>query len=288
MTYFPYLIIESDFDSNSDAAKRGYCTCSTTCMAIGANLIADLEGNGIGVTWATLFDPTGTDGAPDLGLILTGSHTLLLRFMPGHADPHARRVYALCLPPPLTHSCMLGTAQCFVNADWCLRIRCGVRNWGFMAHPGTTFSFGSVLAMLAADTGAMLALTWYLERVVPGRFGTPLPPYFLLLPSYWLPAWTRRRRDPAVGRADDADMHGGTLGGAKTQAAAAGGHACSPGFEPEPKELAVGVRLHTLRKVFGGGAMTSTSIGPSLLRSPPPTPSPQHRVACFKSRCSVR
>ena len=47
------------------------------------------------------------------------------------------------------------------------------------------FSFASALVMLAFDTILYSALAWYLDQVVPSKFGLQRPPYFLCRPSYW-------------------------------------------------------------------------------------------------------
>jgi len=42
--------------------------------------------------------------------------------------------------------------------------------------------------MLLVDTFLYAFLAWYLESVVPSSFGTKLPPWFFLMPSYWSPS----------------------------------------------------------------------------------------------------
>ncbi len=39
--------------------------------------------------------------------------------------------------------------------------------------------------MLAFDAILYGGLAWYLDKVFPSEFGTPLPWYFPVLPSYW-------------------------------------------------------------------------------------------------------
>lgn len=45
---------------------------------------------------------------------------------------------------------------------------------------------GATLASMIVWSFLYLPLAWYIERVLPGEYGTPLPFYFPLLPSYWL------------------------------------------------------------------------------------------------------
>lgn len=48
-----------------------------------------------------------------------------------------------------------------------------------------TFSAGLIMGVTVANAMGYAALAWYLDQVVPGRYGRPKPPWFLFLPSYW-------------------------------------------------------------------------------------------------------
>ena len=50
------------------------------------------------------------------------------------------------------------------------------------------YSFGNAMASLIFDCLLWGVLSWYLNRVVPGDYGTPLPWYFLFSKSYWCPS----------------------------------------------------------------------------------------------------
>jgi len=50
------------------------------------------------------------------------------------------------------------------------------------------YSFGNAMASLIFDCLLWGILSWYLNRVVRGDYGTPLPWYFLFSKSYWLPS----------------------------------------------------------------------------------------------------
>ncbi|GAM22412.1 hypothetical protein SAMD00019534_055870 [Acytostelium subglobosum LB1] len=45
-----------------------------------------------------------------------------------------------------------------------------------------------IIGMLAVDMLFYLLALWYLDKVVPGEFGTTQPLYFFLLPSFWRPS----------------------------------------------------------------------------------------------------
>lgn len=50
------------------------------------------------------------------------------------------------------------------------------------------YSFGNAMASLIFDCLLWGILSWYLNRVVRGDYGTPLPWYFLFSKSYWCPS----------------------------------------------------------------------------------------------------
>ena len=61
--------------------------------------------------------------------------------------------------------------------------------------PGeTNFSFNDAVGMLLLDAVLYGLLAAYLEAVLPSEFGTHLPFYFPLLPSYWRGVWRKLKR----------------------------------------------------------------------------------------------
>jgi len=71
MSYFPYQILVRDLDTLSSNEKKQYCTISTTCMSLGAYIIAQQEGNGVGITWANAFESISVDDDFNFGQILS-------------------------------------------------------------------------------------------------------------------------------------------------------------------------------------------------------------------------
>ena len=47
------------------------------------------------------------------------------------------------------------------------------------------FALSSSFAMLFIMTPMFMALTWYLDKVLPSEFGVPMHPLFFFQPSYW-------------------------------------------------------------------------------------------------------
>ena len=47
------------------------------------------------------------------------------------------------------------------------------------------FSLGAVFLMMIVNSVMYGVLTWYIENVFPGEFGTPQPWYFPFTKSYW-------------------------------------------------------------------------------------------------------
>jgi ATP-binding cassette subfamily A (ABC1) protein 3 len=52
-------------------------------------------------------------------------------------------------------------------------------------QPTSNFTYNLVVGMLFLDAVLYGVLAWYLDKVIPSEFGTPLPFYFPFLPSYW-------------------------------------------------------------------------------------------------------
>eukprot|EP00040_Diaphanoeca_grandis_P001266 m.17961 g.17961 ORF g.17961 m.17961 type:complete len:1760 (+) comp11765_c0_seq1:218-5497(+) len=71
MSYFPYQILVRDLDTMSSMTKTSYCTISTTCMSLGAYIIAQQEGNGVGITWENAFKSISVDDDFNFGQILS-------------------------------------------------------------------------------------------------------------------------------------------------------------------------------------------------------------------------
>eukprot|EP00038_Savillea_parva_P006028 m.161240 g.161240 ORF g.161240 m.161240 type:complete len:1789 (+) comp12053_c0_seq1:172-5538(+) len=61
-SYLPYQsVIARDYPTMGPAEKNQFCLISTTCMSIGAAVISQQEGNGVGVTWANWAKPVSAD-----------------------------------------------------------------------------------------------------------------------------------------------------------------------------------------------------------------------------------
>ncbi len=48
------------------------------------------------------------------------------------------------------------------------------------------FSYNLCVSMMFIDAVLYGILAWYFDKVIPSEYGTPLPFYFPLMPSYWL------------------------------------------------------------------------------------------------------
>lgn len=88
---------------------------------------------------------------------------------------------------PKLGTCLLAPACFALGADVVANYEGGLV--GIQATNYTTlvnsFSFSNCIGMLIFDAFLYGFLAWYLDKVVPSEFGTPLPFYFLFLPSYW-------------------------------------------------------------------------------------------------------
>lgn len=51
----------------------------------------------------------------------------------------------------------------------------------------SNFSFVYCIIMLLVDFVLYSLIAWYLDKVLPTEFGTPLPFYFIIMPTYWFP-----------------------------------------------------------------------------------------------------
>jgi ATP-binding cassette subfamily A (ABC1) protein 3 len=55
------------------------------------------------------------------------------------------------------------------------------------------FTYTACVGMMLFDVFLYGFLAWYLDKVIPSEYGTPLPFYFPFMPSYWLPDSTKPR-----------------------------------------------------------------------------------------------
>ncbi|CAD6188568.1 unnamed protein product [Caenorhabditis auriculariae] len=77
--------------------------------------------------------------------------------------------------------------------------------------PDNRLCFGHAMLMLVVDAIYMILFTWYVEAVYPGGEGVPQKPWFFLLPSYWFPnlsAKRKTRKDQYLGHWDDDESIG--------------------------------------------------------------------------------
>ncbi|XP_025894553.1 ATP-binding cassette sub-family A member 7 [Nothoprocta perdicaria] len=58
-------------------------------------------------------------------------------------------------------------------------------NLGASPVPGDPYNFATAMALLLLDAGLYGLATWYIEGVLPGRYGIPKPWNFPFLRSYW-------------------------------------------------------------------------------------------------------
>ena len=69
MSYVPYFFIGPNYSSYGMGIKEGLSILSTTAMAIGANVISSLEGQGIGVQWSNIANVVSVDDAMTFGTV---------------------------------------------------------------------------------------------------------------------------------------------------------------------------------------------------------------------------
>ncbi|XP_036624096.1 retinal-specific phospholipid-transporting ATPase ABCA4 [Trichosurus vulpecula] len=116
-------------------------------------------------------------------------------------------------------------------------------NIGKSPMEGDEFSFLLSIKMMLIDAALYGFLAWYLDQVLPGDYGVPLPWYFLLQESYWLGGEgcsTREERalektEPITEEMEDPDHPGGLH---------------DTFFERELPGLVPGVCVQNLVKVF--------------------------------------
>ncbi|EDO48951.1 predicted protein [Nematostella vectensis] len=99
------------------------------------------------------------------------------------------------------------------------------------------FSLAWVLGMMIISSLVYLILTWYISTVFPGQYGIPKPFYFPFMKSYW------------CGFSHDDVVEAG-LERVKN----------NPAIEDEPTDLAIGVQIKDLRKVFKGSTGSKVAV----------------------------
>ncbi|XP_023309746.1 ATP-binding cassette sub-family A member 3-like [Anoplophora glabripennis] len=87
-------------------------------------------------------------------------------------------------------------------------------------RPSESLSLGLIMIMFTVDTVIYMFIAIYVEAVFPGEYGVPKPWYFLCTCSYW-------HLHKLGNRANTGEF-----------------------FESEPQNLAVGIQIRNLRKVF--------------------------------------
>lgn len=70
VSYVPSFYVNRSYPSLTLGEKQGYCFILNTCMTLGANIVSQQEGNGVGVTWATVADPISIDDSFRFGSVL--------------------------------------------------------------------------------------------------------------------------------------------------------------------------------------------------------------------------
>ena len=175
LSYFPYFVIQANIDNATGSQKQYYCAISTTCMAIGANIIADAEGNGIGVTWASAAQQARSRqtprDAPSLASFVGVRCQLAAGVLKHPVSVTMYLVVSLRLGTVASRA-VLGEGLVLHVCTFCfadVRLRpCLVlvvqATMGDPSGADGEFSFQSVITMLIADTIWMLVLTLYVQN----------------------------------------------------------------------------------------------------------------------------
>ncbi|XP_028395322.1 ATP-binding cassette sub-family A member 3-like [Dendronephthya gigantea] len=98
------------------------------------------------------------------------------------------------------------------------------------------FSLGIVFIMMIINSIIYGILTWYIENVFPGEFGTPKPCYFPFTKSYWCGSFKK---------VSDSDQETLPLLGNRHDKP-------SEKFEKDPEGLGVGIDIKDLVKIYDG------------------------------------
>lgn len=76
-------------------------------------------------------------------------------------------------------------------------------HWDDVNKITQNFSYTLAVSMILADAVAYALLAWYLDKALPSEYGTPLPWYFPVMPSFWCGV-----RAPAPAPMGDSSIHG--------------------------------------------------------------------------------
>ncbi|XP_077983375.1 phospholipid-transporting ATPase ABCA3-like [Glandiceps talaboti] len=142
---------------------------------------------------------------------------------------------AACL---LSNTCLGLAAQLFAQRE---SQTVGV-TWKNIATPVSVddnFSFAVMLVMLVFDAFLYGLITWYVEAVFPGSYGVPRPFYFPFQPSYWCGTKVKTIVGVNSLSLNNKSLH-------------------SKNFEQEPTDLATGISINNLTKVY------KSSVGSKL------------------------
>ncbi|KAM3964373.1 phospholipid-transporting ATPase ABCA3 [Aphomia sociella] len=124
----------------------------------------------------------------------------------------------------------LNTAMSYGFHQLLVKEGSGGMQWGeFMSLPDMNsirLTFGHVLIFLLVDSVLYMLIALYLEQVLPGPYGTPKPWYFLFQKEFWC-------SDNKVVDFDDTTSNQEIT------------------MERDPADLAVGVKIKNLTKIFG-------------------------------------
>ncbi|XP_029356365.1 ATP-binding cassette sub-family A member 1 [Echeneis naucrates] len=115
----------------------------------------------------------------------------------------------------------------------------GIQWYNLHSSPveGDGYSFTTSIIMLYVDAFIYATAAWYIEAVFPGEFGIPRPWYFIFQINYWggVPLEAGMPIPPAP--ADQDEDH----------------------IEPEPSNLAVGVSIRNLVKIYKKGGKVAVN-----------------------------
>ncbi|PAA80698.1 hypothetical protein BOX15_Mlig024875g1, partial [Macrostomum lignano] len=182
------------------------------------------------------------------------------------SDSMTRPQYLLsCLIPQLAFG-----VGCKFIGSWELA-SVGLQHKNFYDSPLATseFTFNQVVVMMWIDSGILMLLTWYLEKVFPGAYGVPKPWYFPFSPSYWCGQSKKALTVDVEGGIDNLGASASSLASSPvsdssrssqekpasngvTAGVELNGHNSSH-FEDEPKHLSVGINVRNLTKVYEPG-----------------------------------
>eukprot|EP00056_Hartaetosiga_gracilis_P010708 m.159480 g.159480 ORF g.159480 m.159480 type:complete len:1802 (+) comp13370_c0_seq2:43-5448(+) len=70
VSYIPYMFVGPNYPTLSYSTKIGTCFISTSGMAMGAQLLSDLESRGDGAQWNSFFDPISVDDPMSIGTVV--------------------------------------------------------------------------------------------------------------------------------------------------------------------------------------------------------------------------